>query len=247
MRIDLVTAFPDLVQGPLEESIIKRAQDKELVRIIVHDLREFTTDKHHKVDDYPYGGGAGMVMKPEPFFRSLEQISASVEDSRNLKIIYMSPQGELFNQKMANELAHDEHLIFLCGHYKGIDERVVEEFVTDEISIGDYVLSGGELPALVVIDSVVRLIPGAISDMDSAATDSFQQDLLDCPYYTRPEEYRGLQVPEVLLSGHHENIRKWRREQSLNRTTSRRRDLLSNHRNKKNGFDRTEDEYNGQA
>jgi tRNA (guanine37-N1)-methyltransferase len=225
MRIDIVTAFPDLVRSPLEESIIKRAQKKGLVDIRVHDLRDYTIDRHHQVDDYPYGGGSGMVMKPEPFFRCLDVILNSTRIPKR-RVIYMTPQGKVFNQKMANELARENHLIFLCGHYKAVDERVIEALVTDEISIGDYVLTGGELPALVVIDAVVRLIPGVLSDPESAATDSFQQELLDCPYYTRPEEYRGMKVPDVLLSGDHKKIKQWRFEQSLKRTKERRSDLL---------------------
>ena len=225
MRIDIVTAFPNLVRSPLEESILRRAQKKGIVDIRVHDLRDYALDKQHQVDDYPYGGGPGMVLKPEPFFRCVDHILYS-SNARRRKIILMSPQGKLFNQQMANELATYEHLILLCGRYKGVDERVVEGLVTDEISIGDYVLSGGELPALVVVDAVVRLIPGVISDLESAATDSFQQNLLDAPYYTRPEEYRGMRVPEVLLSGHHEKIARWRKEQSLERTKRKRQDLL---------------------
>lgn len=226
MRIDIITAFPNLVSSPLEESIIKRAQEKELVDIRIHDLREYTTDKHNKVDDYPYGGGPGMVMKPEPFFRCVERLLKDLQPDSNYKIIHLTPQGSVFNQNMANDLSNEDHMVFLCGHYKGIDERVIEEFVTVEISIGDYVLTGGELAALVVIDSVVRLLPGAISDMESAATDSFQQEFLDCPYYTRPENFRGSKVPEVLISGHHEKIQKWRKEKSIERTLSRRKDLI---------------------
>lgn len=225
MRIDIVTAFPELVKSPLQESILKRGQEKGLVQIVVHDLRDFTRDKHHQVDDYPYGGGTGMIMKPEPFFRAFDKIAAEFP-SQKRKVIFMSPEGEVFHQKMANELAEWEQLIFLCGHYKGVDERVIEGLVTDEISIGDYVLTGGELPALVVIDAVVRLIPGVIGDFQSAATDSFQHELLDYPHYTRPEEYRGYGVPEILLSGHHQKIEEWRKEQALKKTREKRKDLL---------------------
>ncbi len=225
MRIDLVTAFPELVTAPLGESILKRAQDKQIVNIVIHDLRLFTADKHHQVDDYPFGGGAGMVMKPEPFFSCVEKIIAEQPQVKQRKVIFLSPQGRLFTQKMANELASWEQLILLCGHYKGVDERVIQGLVDEEISIGDYVLTGGELPALILVDAVVRLLPGVLNDSESAATDSFQQEWLDCPYYTRPEEYRGMKVPSVLLSGHHANIEKWRRQQSIERTRKRRKDL----------------------
>lgn len=227
MRIDIVTAFPELVRTPLQESILKQAREKGLVQIVIHDLREFTTDKHHQVDDYPYGGGSGMIMKPEPFFRAFDKIIREFPSEKR-KVIFMSPQGKTFHQKMANGLVHWEHLIFLCGHYKGVDERVTEALVTDEISIGDYVLTGGELPALVVIDAVVRLIPDVINDYQSAATDTFQQDLLDHPHYTRPEDYRGYRVPDVLLSGHHQKIEEWRKQKSLERTLRKRKDLLKN-------------------
>lgn len=225
MKIDIVTAFPELVSGPLNESMLKRARDRGLLDVSIYDLREFTTDKHHKVDDYPYGGGAGMVMKGEPFFRTMDAILAKNKGVAP-RTIYMSPQGRKFNQEIANELSLCDHVVYLCGHYKGIDQRVVDSIVTDEISIGDYVLTGGELPALVVIDAVIRLVPGVLNDLESAETDSFQQDMLDCPYYTRPEELRGLRVPEVLMSGNHERIQAWRRNQSLSRTRTRRKDLL---------------------
>ena len=241
MRFDLVTAFPNLVAGPLEESIIKRAQQKNLVEIVVHDLRQFAYDKHHQLDDYPYGGGPGMVMKPEPFFRCVEQIIGEVS-AKKRKIIFMSPQGIIFTQKIANDLTRWDHIILLCGHYKGVDERVIEALVDEEISVGDYVLTGGELPALIVIDAVSRLIPGVISDLESANTDSFQQDLLDCPYYTRPEEYRGMRVPDVLLSGHHQKIAQWRAGQALVRTQKRRKDLLNR---KMSEPDRMEDRKDG--
>jgi len=241
VRFDLVTAFPNLVAGPLEESIIKRAQQKNLVEIVVHDLRQFAYDKHHQLDDYPYGGGPGMVMKPEPFFRCVEQIIGEVS-AKKRKIIFMSPQGIIFTQKIANDLTRWDHIILLCGHYKGVDERVIEALVDEEISVGDYVLTGGELPALIVIDAVSRLIPGVISDLESANTDSFQQDLLDCPYYTRPEEYRGMRVPDVLLSGHHQKIAQWRAGQALVRTQKRRKDLLNR---KMSEPDRMEDRKDG--
>lgn len=227
MKIFVVTAFPNLLRGPLDESIIKRAVEKEIVSIKILDLRDFTIDKHKQVDDYPYGGGAGMILKPEPFFRAVEHIKTQ-EILENPKVILMTPQGRSYTQDQAKSLARESDLIFLCGHYKGIDERVREYLVTEEISIGDYVLTGGELAAAVVIDSVVRLLPGAIGDFDSALSDSFENGLLDCPYYTRPEDYGGMKVPQVLLSGHHAEIEKWRKDKSLERTKIRRPDLLGN-------------------
>jgi tRNA (guanine37-N1)-methyltransferase len=191
----------------------------------VHDLRGFTIDKHRSVDDYPYGGGPGMIMKPEPFFACVEHIRAA-HNLPGARVILLSPQGETFSQKKANELAREPALIFLCGHYKGIDERVHQYLATEELSIGDYVLTGGELPALVVIDAVVRLLPGVLGDLDSAVGDSFQTGMLDYPHYTRPEEFRGWRVPEVLLSGHHARIAQWRHEQAQARTRARRADLL---------------------
>ncbi|RMD95543.1 MAG: tRNA (guanosine(37)-N1)-methyltransferase TrmD [Calditrichaeota bacterium] len=225
MKIYILTAFPKIFSGPLNESILKRAQEKGLVTIEVVDLRNFTTDKHKQVDDYPYGGGPGMVMKPEPFFRAVDYLKENrlVENPR---IIILTPQGKTYNQSMAKTLSQEKELVFLCGHYKGIDERVHQYLATDEISIGDYILSGGELAAMVVVDSVVRLIPGVLGDEDSARTDSYEQGLLDCPYYTRPAEFRGMKVPEVLLSGNHAEIEKWRHQQAIERTKKRRKDLL---------------------
>lgn len=224
MRIHIVTGFPKLLESPLQESILKRAQAKGVVQILIHDLREFTTDKHRQIDDYPYGGGAGMVLKPEPIFRCIDAIAERwPRDER--RVILLSPAGPTFNQSKAQELSLDESLVLICGHYKAVDERVRQALVTDEISIGDYVLTGGELAALVIVDAVVRLLPGVLGDFDSALSDSFTSDLLDCPYYTRPEEYRGMRVPEVLLSGHHAQIESWRRKQSVQRTRERRGDL----------------------
>ena len=215
-----------MFRGPLDESIIKRAREKGLVEIEIIDLRDFTTDKHKQIDDYPYGGGPGMILKPEPFFRAVEAIKAKSAAPEDLKIILTTPQGRRYTQQVARELSACREMVVLCGHYKGVDERVREYLANDEISIGDYILTGGELAALVIIDSVVRLLPGAISDLDSAKTDSFEQGLLDCPYYTRPENLNGMRVPEVLLSGHHAEIARWRREQALKRTQQRRKDLL---------------------
>lgn len=227
MKIHVITAFPKMFDGPLDESIIKRAQEKKLVNISIYDLRNFTTDKHQQVDDYPYGGGPGMILKPEPIFRCIEHVYSTIADEENRKLILLTPQGKKFHQEIAKNLSQLENIILLCGHYKGVDERVREYWSMEEISIGDYVLSGGELPALVVIDSVVRLIPGVISDMSSATTDSFYNQLLDCPYYTRPEIFREMKVPSVLLSGNHAEIEKWRKRKALERTLERRKDLIA--------------------
>jgi tRNA (guanine37-N1)-methyltransferase len=223
MRIDVVTGFPRLVAGPLQESMLKRAQDLGSVEIRIHDLREYTTDRHRTIDDTPFGGGAGMILKPEPVFACVDRLQA---ERRYDSVIYLSADGETLDQQMANTLSLSTNLILLCGHYKGIDERIRERLVTREISIGDYVLTGGELPALVLIDSIVRLIPGVLHDGTSLLDDSFQEGLLDAPQYTRPAEFRGMGVPEVLLSGNHELIEGWRREQRLGRTRARRSDLM---------------------
>lgn len=221
----MLTPFPELIQGFFSDSMLKRACENNQVAITIWDLRQFTTDKHKSVDDYPYGGGAGMVMKPEPIFRAMDHLIAQ-EEGETPRVILMTPQGEGYTQKKAEALAKENWLIFICGHYRGVDERVAETLVQDEISIGDYILTGGELPAAVVIDSVVRLIPGVLGNMDSAEKDSFVKGILDYPHYTRPEEFRGMTVPEVLLSGHHEQIETWRKEQALKRTRKRRPDLL---------------------
>ncbi|MCH7987827.1 MAG: tRNA (guanosine(37)-N1)-methyltransferase TrmD [Planctomycetes bacterium] len=222
MRIDIISAFPEIFPGPLNESILKRAQAKNLLTVTVHDLRAGTTDKHHQVDDYPYGGGPGMVLKPEPLARAIRHVPAG--DTPGW-VIYLSPDGRPLTQAVCRSLVQREHLILVCGRYKGIDERIRTTLVDEEISIGDYVLSGGELPALVLTDALARLIPGVLGDEESAKSDSFENGLLDCPQYTRPEEFEGENVPPVLLSGHHENIAAWRREQALTRTRERRADL----------------------
>ena len=219
-RYDIVTLFPEIFSGPLDESILGRAQEKGLVQIHVHDLRNWTRDRHRVVDDVPYGGGAGMVLKPEPVFEAVDSLREA--ESR---VLLLSPQGERFDHEMACCLAEVRHLIFLCGRYEGFDERV-RTLADHEISIGDYVLSGGELPSLVVIDAVVRLVPGVVGDQDSVRHDSFATGLLDHPHYTRPPEYQGLHAPEVLQSGDHEQIRRWRRKEALRRTLLRRSDLL---------------------
>jgi tRNA (guanine37-N1)-methyltransferase len=225
VKIDVVSIFPKMVDAGLAEGVVGRARNSGLLDIVVHNLRDFTTDKHHVVDDVPFGGGPGMVMKPEPFFAAL----TAIRDARGTPgaVILMSPAGERFTQQGARRLAGIEHFVLLCGRYEGIDERVRDALATEEISIGDYVLSGGEVPALVVIDAVARLVPGVVGDDQSVEADSFTRGLLDYPHYTRPAEYEGRPVPEVLLSGHHAEIRRWRRETALQRTKERRPDLLA--------------------
>ena len=223
MRIDIITCLPRLLDSPFADSIMKRAQHKELVEIHVHDLRQYSTDKHHRVDDYAYGGGAGMVLMVEPILRCFRDLQ---KERSYDELIYMTPDGVPFSQQAANELSLKQNILILCGHYKGVDERIREHFITREISIGDYVLSGGELAAAVVTDAIVRLIPGVLSDETSALTDSFQDGLLAPPVYTRPAEIEGMKVPDILLSGHEKNIEEWRFRQSLKRTEARRPDLL---------------------
>ena len=223
MRIDILTVVPELLASPLNESILKRAQRKGLVEIVIHNLRDYTFDKYRQVDDYPFGGEAGMVMKPEPIFRCIEQLQA---ERHYDEIIYTSPDGIQYNQHEANRFSTLENIIILCGHYKGIDYRVREHLITREISIGDYVLTGGELAAAIIADSVVRVIPGAIGDEASALTDSFQDNLLAPPVYTRPADFRGWKVPDVLLSGNPKEIAKWQEEQAFERTERLRPDLL---------------------
>lgn len=223
MRIDIITVLPELLQSPLNYSILKRAQDKKLVEIVVHNLRDYSLDKHRRVDDYPFGGEAGMVMQIEPVDRAITQLKSE----RNYdEVIFTTPDGERFDQPMANRLSMAGNLIILCGHYKGIDYRIREHFVTKEVTIGDYVLTGGELAAAIMCDAIVRLIPGAIGDEQSALSDSFQDNLLAPPVYTRPAEYKGWRVPDVLLSGHQRKIDEWKHDQSLERTRRLRPDLL---------------------
>lgn len=225
MRIDVLTVFPEVIRCGVDYSIVKRAREKAAVSVYVHNIRDFTDDAHRTTDEPPYGGGAGMVMKPEPIFRAAEYVKTEYwsEDSR---IILMTPQGRLFNQDIAKELSTCRHMVLICGHYEGVDERVRQYLATDEISIGDYVLTGGELPALVVMDAVVRLIPGVLGAEQSALEESFADGLLEYPQYTRPADFRGWKIPEVLLSGHHAEIARWRRIQSLKCTLERRPDLL---------------------
>src|ERR1035437_5664023 len=223
MRIDILTIFPEMFQGPFDHSIIKRAKAKGLVEIVLHDIREYTQNKHKKVDDYAFGGGSGMVMMIQPIADCINQLKS---ERTYDEIIYTSPDGELLDQKLANHMSCYQNIILLCCHYKGIDERIREHLITKEISIGNYVLSGGELAAAVICDSIIRIIPGAISDETSALTDSFQDNLLAPPVYTRPAEFNGWKVPEILLSGHNKNIEDWRHEKSVERTKKRRPDLL---------------------
>lgn len=223
MRIDIITCLPRLLDSPFSHSILQRAQEKGLVEVVVHDLRHWSTSKQKQLDDYAYGGGAGMVMMVEPIDLCISELKSQREYD---EVIYMTPDGERLNQSIANQLSLKGNLIILCGHYKGVDERVREAFITREISIGDYVLSGGELAAAVLSDSIIRLIPGVLSDETSALTDSFQDNLLAPPVYTRPAEYKGMKVPEVLLSGHQQKIEDWRNQKSIERTQARRPDLL---------------------
>lgn len=225
MNIHVLSLFPDMFEGVFGSSILKKAQEKGAVQMNVTDFRSFSQNKHNQVDDYPYGGGAGMVLKPEPLFHAVEDL---VAQGKKPRIILMCPQGERYDQKKAEELAQEEDLIFLCGHYEGYDERVREYLVTDEISIGDFVLTGGELAAMTVIDSVVRLLPGVLGQEASHVNDSFSTGLLEHPHYTRPADFRGMKVPDVLMSGNHAKIEQWRMEQSLKRTFERRPDLLEN-------------------
>jgi tRNA (guanine37-N1)-methyltransferase len=222
MRIDILTGLPKLLESPLQESILRRAQDKGKVELFVHDLRDYTHDKHKTIDDSPYGGGAGMVLKPEPVFECVEKLK---EDRPYDEVILLAADGQQLTQPLANELSLKQNLILICGHYKGVDERVRETLVTRAVSIGDYVLTGGELAAAVVVDAVVRLVPGVLNDSESALSDSFQDGLLGAPHYTRPPDYRGMKVPDVLLSGNHCDIERWRQEQRLHRTQDRRSDL----------------------
>lgn len=224
LRIDIVTIFPEMFEGVINSSILGRARKQGLVEINLIDFREFSTNKHNTVDDTPYGGGGGMVLKPEPIFHAVESLIA---EGRPPRVILTCPQGEVFSQAKALQLASEEHLIIVAGHYEGYDERIREHLITDEISIGDYVLTGGELPAMVIVDSVTRLLPGVLGNETSAVLDSFREGLLEYPHYTRPAEFRGWKVPEVLLSGHHGNVERWRRKESMRRTLKRRPDLLA--------------------
>lgn len=237
MNFHIMTLFPEMVMNGLNTSIIGRAIARDLLSIEAVNIRDFAFNKHQSVDDYPYGGGAGMLMQAEPVYLAYQSIEESIAkrkqesqsepNSKKTRVVYLSPQGDTFNQKMAEELAQEEDLVLLCGHYEGIDERVLEEIVTDYVSIGDYVLTGGELPAMVMVDTISRLVPGVLHNDVSAEFESFQDNLLEYPQYSRPEEWHGKKVPSILLSGHHANIEKWRREQSILRTKERRPDLFA--------------------
>ncbi|MGG2064820.1 tRNA (guanosine(37)-N1)-methyltransferase TrmD [Bacillus sp. S14(2024)] len=224
MKIDILTLFPEMFTGVFGSSILRKAQEKEAVQLRVVNFRDYSTNKHNSVDDYPYGGGAGMVLTPQPIFDAVEQLTKETE--RKPRVVLMCPQGERFTQKKAEELAQEEHVIFICGHYEGYDERVREHLVTDEISIGDYVLTGGELASMVITDSVVRLLPDVLGNQQSQIEDSFSTGLLEHPHYTRPADFRGMKVPDVLISGNHKYIEEWRHKESLRRTYMRRPDLL---------------------
>jgi len=227
MRIDILTLFTQMFEAPFNFGIFKRAIDNGLVSINLYNIRDYTHDKHHTADDYPYGGGAGMVLKPEPIFEAVEAIKTGIDKEEcELPIILLTPQGRTFSQRIAQELSEYPHLVLICGHYEGVDERVREHLATDEISIGDYVLTGGEVPAMVVMDAVLRLVPGVLGSEESALEDSHASGLLEYPQYTRPADYQGWSVPEVLLSGNHAEIAKWRREQIIRRTLERRPELL---------------------
>jgi tRNA (guanine37-N1)-methyltransferase len=228
MRIDILTIFPEMFQGPFNHSIVNRAIDKKKAQIHLHNIRDYSTDKHKRVDDYPFSGGAGMVMMAEPIVSLIEKLQS---ERTYDEIIFMTPDGELYNQKTANILSGYQNIIILCGHYKGIDERVRENYITMEISVGDYVLSGGELGAMILADSIIRLIPGVLGDETSALSDSFQDGLLSPPVYTRPADFRGFKVPEVLMSGNEKKIAEWKYEQALNRTKLRRPQLYQNYIN----------------
>ena len=226
MKFYILTLFPDMIRDGLSHSIIKRACDECTISIEAIDIRDFSTNKHRHIDDYPYGGGAGMVMQPQPIYDAYMSIKPKL--SENCPVVYMTPQCKTFKQEKAQSLSKLEDMVILCGHYEGVDERVIEEIVTDEISIGDFVLTGGELAAMTVIDAVARLIPGVLNKQESFQDESFSDNLLEYPQYTRPPEFMGRKVPDVLLSGHHQNIAKWRKEKSLERTKAKRPDLLEN-------------------
>lgn len=230
MKIDILTLFPRMFEGPFTESIVKRAQEKEAVSISLTDMRDFAHDKHRSADDRPFGGGVGMVLKPQIVYDAIQSVLGEAAEeavaAKKVRVLLTTPQGRVFDQKMAIELSQEDHLVFICGHYEGVDERICELLVTDEVSIGDYVLTGGELPAMVMVDAIVRLLPGVLGKEESPLEDSFYEGLLDYPHYTRPADFHGLKVPDVLMSGNHAEIARWRRKQALYRTWARRPELL---------------------
>ena len=228
MRIDIISAVPDLLQSPLNHSIIGRAKKENIVNILIHDLRDYTEDKHRKIDDYPYGGGPGMVLTPQPIFSCIEKL---LKERSYDEVIFTAPDGEIFDQKSANGLSVKKNIIILCGHYKGVDQRVRDSLITREYSIGNYVLSGGELPALVITDAIVRLLPGTLGDSESALTDTFQDELLEGPVYTRPADFRKMKVPEILLSGDHKKVKNWKFEKSVEWTRKKRPELFKKYKN----------------
>ena len=234
MHICVLTLFPEMILQNAQVSILGRALDAGLIALDAVNIRDYAHNKHHKVDDYPYGGGAGMVMQAEPIFLAYEAATANL--TKKPRVIYTDPKGKTFDQKMAAEFAAEEELLFLCGHYEGVDERVLTEIVTDHVSIGDYVLTGGELPAMVMIDAISRLVPGVLHNDLSAQTETFENNLLEYPQYSRPEEWHGMRVPDVLLSGHHENVEKWRHEQSIRKTLANRPDLFEKSLSQENDF-----------
>jgi tRNA (guanine37-N1)-methyltransferase len=247
LKIDIVTLFPEICRAPLGESIMKRAQNNAIVDLNVHNLRDWTTDKHHIVDDAPFGGGQGMVMKPEPIFAAVEDLQnqSSKLKPQTSKVVLMSPAGRRLDQQMAAELSGESHLIIICGHYEGVDHRVIEHLVDAEISIGDYVLTNGAIAAVVLVDAIVRLLPAVLGHEQSAMDDSFSRGLLEAPQYTRPAEFRGWKVPDVLLSGNHAEIEMWRKKQALDRTRENRPDLLDNFDNKRGHSERSEGPLTG--
>ena len=231
MNCYVMTIFPDIINSFINHSIIKKSQDKNIVKYKIKNIRDYADPPHFKTDDYPFGGGNGMIFKPEPIFRAYDDIYSDIAKNKNTRFVFPTPDGKPFNHRAAIELSKIDNLIFLCGHYKGIDQRVRDELVTDEFSIGDFVVTGGELPVCLMIDSIVRLIPDVLNNYESAKSDSFFTDLLDGPHYTRPENFRGLKVPDILLSGHHENIKKWQKEQRERKTQDRRPDLWKKYNN----------------
>ncbi|MCK4813668.1 MAG: tRNA (guanosine(37)-N1)-methyltransferase TrmD [Candidatus Marinimicrobia bacterium] len=238
MKIDVLTCFPEMIDPVIHESMVKRAREKGLVDIQVHDLRDFSKDKHRKTDDYPFGGGDGMVMTPQPLYDGIRTLLRNAPKDAHSRVLFPTPDGVMFTQPLSEALAKEEHLIFVCGHYKGIDQRIRDMLITDEISIGDYVLTSGELSSLVIMDAVIRLIPGVLNEINSALSDSFSKPLLDCPWYSRPEIFEGIAIPEVLMSGHHANIDTWREEERIRKTKERRPDMWKAYQDKgddKNG------------